>query len=186
MTAKPSFIAPPFHPDPAISLIGMAGAGKSTVGKALARELGWALVDSDHLIEATYGARLQDITDTLGKAAFLDMEATIIRAMKVSRAVIATGGSVVYREEAMQHLASLGPVVFLDVPFPVIKERVARNPERGIAMNPGQSLEDLFRERQDLYIRFADIRCPAEGKNPQQCARWILDNRPPPVRNAGA
>ena len=79
----------------------MAGAGKSTVGSALAQELGWALVDSDHLIEAAYGARLQDITDALGKSAFLDTEAKVISAIKANRTVIATGGSVVYRDTAM-------------------------------------------------------------------------------------
>ena len=80
----------------------MAGAGKSTVGSALAQELGWAFVDSDHLIEAAYGARLQDITDTLGKAAFLDTEGKVICAIKANRTVIATGGSVIYRDAAMQ------------------------------------------------------------------------------------
>ncbi len=74
MSSKPDLTAAPAMPAPCITLIGMAGAGKSTVGSALAQELGWAFVDSDHLIEAAYGARLQDITDKLGKAAFLDTE----------------------------------------------------------------------------------------------------------------
>ena len=178
MESQPSLIVRPDHPAPAISLIGMAGAGKSTVGRMLARELDWAFVDSDHLIEATYGARLQDITDALGKEAFLDVEGQIVTSIRVHRAVIATGGSVVYRDVAMRHLAELGPVVFLDVPFYLIEERVARNPERGIAIAPGQTLEDLFGERQELYARYAKWHCPAGDKTPQQCVRWILENLP--------
>ena len=179
MPTKPALTAAPSAPAPCITLIGMAGAGKSTVGSALAQELGWALVDSDHLIEATYGARLQDITDALGKSAFLDTEAKVIAAIKAHRTVIATGGSVIYRDSAMQHLAALGPIVFIDVPFRLIEERIARNPERGIAMNPGEKLEDIFNERLALYTHYATMRCPAEGKNPAQCARWICDHLPP-------
>lgn len=181
MSTQPCLTAAPSAPAPCITLIGMAGAGKSTVGFALAQELGWALVDSDNLIEATYGARLQDITDTLGKAAFLDTEAKIICAIKANRTVIATGGSVVYRDAAMKHLAALGPIVFIDVPFHLIEERVARNPERGIAMNPGEKLEDIFNERQALYTHYASLRCRAEGKNPAQCARWIHTHLPQDV-----
>ncbi|RRD71769.1 MULTISPECIES: homoserine kinase [unclassified Desulfovibrio] len=165
--------AAPAKTVPCISLIGMAGAGKSTVGKVLARKLGWAFVDSDHLIEAVYAARLQDITDALGKSAFLDVECTVVTAVRARRTVIATGGSVVYRHEAMAHLASLGPVVHIEVPFRIIEERVARNPERGIAMNPGETLQELFAEREALYARYASLRCPAEGKSPAQCAHWI-------------
>ncbi|CAI3242195.1 homoserine kinase [Desulfovibrio legallii] len=176
--AATALIAAPKAALPCVVLIGMAGAGKTTVGSALAQELDWAFVDSDHLIEAVYGARLQDITDALGKRAFLDAEATVVCAIRAQRTVIATGGSVVYRPAAMAHLASLGPLVFLDVPFQLIEERVARNPERGIAMNPGESLRDIFDERQALYSRYARVHCPAL-ESPQACARWIRANLPP-------
>ncbi|SDF19676.1 homoserine kinase [Desulfovibrio legallii] len=177
MSAAP-LIAAPQAALPCVILIGMAGAGKTTVGGALARDLDWAFVDSDHLIESIYGARLQDVTDALGKEAFLDAEATVIRAIRAQRAVIATGGSVVYRPAAMAHLATLGALVFLDVPFALIEERVARNPERGIAMNPGESLRDIFDERQALYNRYAALRCPADAP-PEDCARWIRVHLPP-------
>lgn len=170
------------HAAPCITLIGMAGAGKSTVGSALAREMDWAFLDSDHLMEAIYGTRLQDVTDALGKERFLDMECTTICALAARRAVIASGGSVVYREAAILHLARLGPVVHLDVPFSVIEERVARNPQRGLAMAPGQSLRDLFDERERLYRRYASIVCRAGEHSPQQCARWIIRQLPPSVR----
>lgn len=174
-------IAAPLTPAPCITLIGMAGAGKSTVGMALARELDWAFLDSDHLIEAIYGTRLQAVTDALSKEAFLDVECTVVSSIKACRAVIATGGSVIYREAAMRHLNALGPVVHLDVPFAVIAERVARNPQRGLAIGPGQSLEDLFNERAQLYRKYARMRCDAGNRNPAQCAHWIIRHLPPEI-----
>jgi len=153
----------------------MAGAGKSTVGGQLARLLHWKLMDTDQLIEAVYGVPLQDITDKLGKEAFLNVEGTVICAIKAHRVVLATGGSVVYRENAMAHLHSLGPIAYLDVPLPVILKRIARNPLRGLAIAPGQSVEDLFREREVLYARYADFAIDAGGLSPAACARAILD-----------
>lgn len=177
----PSSITAPARPSPCIILIGMAGAGKSTIGEALAKRLDWAFMDSDHLIEAIYATRLQDVTDALSKDAFLDVEATVISSIKANRAVIATGGSVVYRERAMRHLASLGPIVHLDVPLDIVEERIARNPQRGLAIGPGQTLRDIFLERQELYTRYATLCCEATCKNPQQCVDWIVDNLPPQV-----
>jgi len=153
----------------------MAGAGKSTVGGQLAQLLRWKLMDTDQLIEAVYGVPLQDITDKLGKEAFLNVEATVICAIKARRMVLATGGSVVYRENAMAHLHSLGPIAYLDVPLPVILERIARNPLRGLAIAPGQSVEELFREREALYAHYADCVIDAGGLSPEACARAILD-----------
>ena len=162
-------------PRPCISIIGMAGAGKSTVGQALAQTLGWAFMDSDYLMEALYGSRLQGVTDELSKEAFLDLEACVVGSVRAARTVLATGGSVVYREAAMRHLASLGPVVHLEVPLALIEERIARNPERGLAIAPGQTLRGLFEEREALYRRYAGLHCPAAGRTPQQCAEWIRD-----------
>jgi shikimate kinase len=158
-----------------ITLIGMAGAGKSTVGRQLAQLLGWKLVDTDQLIESAYGAPLQDITDKLGKEAFLDVEATVICAIRAHRVVLATGGSVVYRENAMAHLHSLGSIAYLNVPLPVILERIARNPLRGLAIAPDQSVEDLFREREALYARYTDCTIDAGGLSPEACAKTILE-----------
>ena len=177
----PPAMSGPTRPSPCIILIGMAGAGKSTVGEALARTLGWAFMDSDHLIEAVYAARLQDVTDALGKSAFLDVESSVVSAIKANRTVIATGGSVVDREQTMRHLASLGPLVYLDVPFTVVEERIARNPQRGLAIAPGQTLRDIFQEREELYTRYATLRCPAADKNPQQCVNWIVQQLPAEV-----
>lgn len=157
-----------------ISLIGMPGAGKSAIGSKVAELLGWAHVDTDHLIEATYGICLQAVTDALDKEAFLDVEAAIIGAMRVQRAVISTGGSVVYRPETMRWLASLGPVVHLDAPLSLLLERIARNPDRGIAIAPGQTIEDLFREREALYRHWATWSIPVDGRSIARCAEAVL------------
>lgn len=159
---------------PCVSLIGMAGAGKSTIGLRLANELGWAFLDSDHLLEALYAARLQDVTDALGKEAFLDAESAMICSIRAHRAVIATGGSVVYRPAAMRHLASLGPVVHLDVPLAEVMRRIARNPQRGLAIGPGQSIADIYNERAPLYARWRTLRCDAARQGAGRCARQIL------------
>jgi shikimate kinase len=157
-----------------ISLIGMAGAGKSTVGRHLACLLGWELMDTDHLMEAAYGASLQQISDALGKEAFLDAEAAVIGGIRARRLVLATGGSAVCRKKAARHLRTLGPLVYLDVPLPLILERIARNPQRGLAIAPGQSVEDLFHERRALYKRYASCTIKAGALAPEACAKTIL------------
>ena len=136
---------------------------------------GWAYVDTDHLIESTYGARLQDVTDALDKERFLDVEARVIQSLRMQRAVLATGGSVVYRPEAMRYLTSLGPVVFLDVPLPLILERISRKPDRGLAIAPGQTVEDLFREREALYRQWATCRVAAGDIDVSETANAVFD-----------
>ena len=138
-------------PGGCITLVGMAAAGKTTIGRLLAELLGWGHVDSDHVIESVYGARLQQITDSMSKEEFLDLEASVIVSLKLSRTVISTGGSVVYRQNAVDYLKELGPLLHLDVPLPIILERIARKPDRGLAIAPGQTIEDLYEERKALY-----------------------------------
>lgn len=175
MNTIPSVTVPGLSDGQCLTLIGMAGAGKSTVGRAVADLLGWAYVDTDYLIEATYGARLQDVTDALDKETFLDVESRIILSLRMQRTVLATGGSVVYREEAMRCLTALGPVVFLDVPLGVILERIARKPDRGLAIAPGQTVEDLFRERESLYRRWATCRVEPGNFDVSETARAVVD-----------
>lgn len=158
-----------------ITLIGMAGAGKSTIGKLLAHELGWMFIDTDHLIEAQYGTNLQSVTDTMTKEEFLDVECTIVSNVRAKRCIIATGGSVVYRERAMEHLNTLGPVCHLEVPFETILERINKNPDRGLAIAPGQTIEDLFNEREALYKKYSTVSVPCKGKTAQQCVTALLE-----------
>ena len=158
-----------------ITFIGMAGAGKTTIGRLVARALNWAFADSDHIIEAAFGTALQNVADSMSKEAFIDMEAEVVGGLNFTRTVISTGGSVIYRQSTMEHLATLGPVVYLDVPMQTILERIARNPDRGLAIAPGQTIEDLFKERECLYKRYATIAVNTAGIGPAESARRVLE-----------
>lgn len=157
-----------------ITLIGMAGAGKSTVAQALAQHISWSLADTDHILEATYGTILQNVANNLTKDEFLDTEAHCIQNLRFNRTVIATGGSVIYREKAMEHLASLGPIVHIMVELPLVLSRIARNPNRGLAIAPEQTIKDLFYEREALYQKYAHYTLHADELNPAQCANEIM------------
>ncbi|MDR2893109.1 MAG: shikimate kinase [Deltaproteobacteria bacterium] len=163
--SAPSEVNGIFPEDKSIIIIGMAAAGKSTMGRELAKMLGWLFVDSDNLIESAYGTRLQNIADILTKDEFLDMEATVIQRLRMQRCVIATGGSVVYRPQAVEHLRTLGPLLHLDASLEIVLERIARKPDRGLAIAPGQTVEDLYNERKLLYQQAEDLRV-ASGEKP--------------------
>lgn len=158
-----------------ISIIGMAAAGKSKMGAELARLMDWGHADADHLIEAAYGAPLQQITDSMTKDEFLDLEATVIKNIRLKRCIVSTGGSVVYRHSAMEHLQSLGPVLHIDVPLPIILERIARKPDRGLAIAPGQTIEDLFNERHALYEKYAGVTIEGGNEPVQEYAKKALE-----------
>lgn len=162
-----------------VSLIGMAGAGKTTVGRELALRMQWAQLDTDHVIEALYGARLQTLSATLGREDFLNAESLVIRCLNVQRAILSTGGSVVHRPEAVAYLASLGPLVYIEVPLPVILRRIARKPDRGLAIAPGQTVEDLFAERQELYRKAATVTFAGNDGPPAalaaDIAQWLAE-----------
>lgn len=140
-----------------VSLIGMAGAGKSTLGRLLAERLGWAHLDTDRLIEAYYGLPLQELLDGLGLTAFLKAEETLVSMLGLRRTVISTGGSVVYGPVAMERLKLLGPVIHLEISLPTFLVRVGDAGNRGLAMAPGLTREDLYLERQPLYQAAADF-----------------------------
>jgi shikimate kinase len=138
-------------------LIGMPGAGKSTVGVILAKRTLRAFVDTDVLIQTAQGRTLQDIVDADGYLVLRKIEEEVLRGLAVRGHVIATGGSAVYSETAMAHLRSGGTVIFLDADLPTIASRIKDFGTRGLAKRPDQDLADLFRERRALYRQYADI-----------------------------
>lgn len=140
-----------------IILIGMPGAGKSTIGVVLAKTLGMAFLDSDLVMQNIEGELLQSIIDRDGMEAFLDKEASALLTLDGTGQVIATGGSVVYRAVAMKHLKSLGLVIHLDVPYEEIERRVHNMTTRGIVIRKGATLKDVYDERQQLYWNYADM-----------------------------
>ncbi len=140
-----------------IILIGMPGAGKSTVGVVLAKRIGYHFVDSDILIQEKEGKKLSEIIAEKGTDGFLEVEDRVNSGVRTEHCVIATGGSVVYGENAMQHLKSIGTVVYLWESCENLKKRLGSLKARGVALRAGQTLEDLYQERSPLYDRYADI-----------------------------
>ena len=138
-----------------ISLIGMAGAGKSTVGKELAKILDFRLVDSDTLIEEQYEKSLQNILEDEGYIKLREIENLVLKNLRLHETILSTGGSAVYSDEAMQHIQQYSKVIFLDVPYDQILERVPSFLDRGFAKAPSQSIEEAFEERQELYKKYS-------------------------------
>ena len=139
-----------------VTLIGMPGSGKSTVGVLLAKALGYGFLDTDLVIQQQEGALLQEILDEKGVPYFLDAEERAVCSVQCDQHVIAPGGSVVCREGAIAHLKAMGPVIYLRVPLEQLKERIHNLDSRGIAMEPGQTLEDIMALRAPLYQQYAD------------------------------
>ena len=138
-----------------ISLIGMAGAGKSTVGRELANILNFRLIDSDVLIEEQQGKSLQKILDDEGYIRLREIENSVLKNLHFKEIILSTGGSAVYSDEAMKHIQQNSKVIFLDVSFREILERVPSFHDRGFAKAPSQSIEDAFEERQELYNKYS-------------------------------
>ena len=138
-----------------ISLIGMAGAGKSTVGRELANILNFRLIDSDTLIEEQQGKSLQKILDDEGYIRLREIENSVLKNLHFKEIILSTGGSAVYSDEAMKHIQQNSKVIFLDVSFGAILERVPSFHDRGFAKAPSQSIEDAFEERQELYNKYS-------------------------------
>lgn len=156
-----------------LALIGMPGAGKSTVGVLLAKRMGYAFVDTDLLIQTGEGRYLQQIIQERGVAAFCDMEAAYILKLRAQRTVIATGGSVVYRPEAMAHLKSLGCLIFLDIELEALCQRLGDLDARGVVLAPGQTIEGLYAERHPLYCQYAQMRVSCAGCTPEQVVNRV-------------
>ena len=138
-----------------ISLIGMAGAGKSTVGRELANILNFRLIDSDVLIEEQQGKSLQKILDEEGYIRLREIENSVLKNLQFKEIILSTGGSAVYSDEAMKHIQKNSKVIFLDVSYNEILERVPSFSDRGFAKAPSQSIEDAFEERQELYNKYS-------------------------------
>ena len=146
-----------------IVLIGMPGVGKSTVGVILAKVMGYQFLDADLLIQEQEGKLLREIIAEAGADGFIEVENRVNASIDCSKTIIATGGSVVYGQEAMEHLKSIGTVVYLEVPFSVLERRLSDIKGRGVVLNDGQTLYDLYMERIPLYEQYADVSVSEEG-----------------------
>lgn len=148
-----------------IALIGMPGVGKSTVGVVLAKNMGMSFMDSDLVIQEQEGKKLHDLIEEHGMDGFLEIEARVNASLNPKTAVIATGGSAVYSEQAMQHLKSIAMVCYLKLSYESIEERLGDLEQRGVVLREGETLRELYDERVPLYEKYANITVECENKN---------------------
>ncbi|MCI5613883.1 MAG: shikimate kinase [Agathobacter sp.] len=146
-----------------IVLIGMPGVGKSTVGVILAKVLGYQFLDADLVIQEQEGKLLHEIIEEKGTDGFIRVENRVNASLDTDKTIIATGGSVVYGKEAMEHLKEIGQVVYLEVSFEELEKRLADIKGRGVVLRVGQTLKDLYLERTPLYEKYADVTVNEEG-----------------------
>ncbi len=160
-----------------IVLIGMPGVGKSTVGVILAKVLGYQFVDADLVIQKEEGKLLHEIIAEVGTEGFIAVENRVNSNICVEKSVIATGGSVVYGKEAMEHLKEIGTVIYLRLPYEELQKRLHDIKGRGVVLKDGQTLKDLYEERIVLYEKYADIVVDEFGLNVEQTIERIMDMR---------
>lgn len=159
-----------------IVLIGMPGAGKSTMGVVLAKVLGYQFVDADLLIQMEEKRLLKDIISEEGLEGFLEIENRVNKNLHTIKTVIATGGSVVYGAEAMEHLREIGHVVYLKLDFDTIDSRLGNIKQRGVVLKDGQTLYDLYLERCPLYEKYAHLTVNCEKLDIEGVVDTIVKN----------
>ncbi|MEE0845984.1 MAG: shikimate kinase [Eggerthellaceae bacterium] len=160
-----------------IILIGMPGAGKSTLGIVLAKIINYDFVDADLVIQQQCDKTLQKLIDACGPDGFIEVENEILRDMEAEHTVIATGGSAVYSAEAMGHLSSIGRVVYLKISYEQLVNRLSDLQERGVVLKGGigMSLRELYDERKPLYEHYADITVDVDDLSITAAARKVAD-----------
>ena len=146
-----------------IILIGMPGSGKSTLGVVLAKKLGYSFIDSDIVIQDTYGCTLEKLIDEYGDAGFIQIENDVNCHISPEHAIIATGGSAVYGKEAMKHFKQIGTVIYLKVSEKELESRLGSLKERGVVSNGKTTIEEIFIDRKRLYEKYADMVIEQEG-----------------------
>ena len=160
-----------------IILIGMPGAGKSTLGVVLAKILNYSFIDADLLIQSQCDKTLQKIIDACGPDGCIEVENEVLCTLSADQSVIATGGSAVYSDEAMKHLSSIGTVVYLQVSLKELENRLGGLYERGVVMKDGigMSLNALYEERIPLYEKYAEVTIDIDGLSVRDAARQLVD-----------
>lgn len=153
----------------------MPGAGKSTVGIILAKNLALGFIDTDILIQINQQKSLQQIMDASSHRNLRVIEQNEVLKLNIENHVIATGGSVVYSESAMDHLLSISTVIFLEVHFDTIVDRIHNFETRGIAKAKDQTFKDLYMERQRLYKKYAEITIDGNDQSQEALAEQIAD-----------
>ncbi|MBQ8554692.1 MAG: shikimate kinase [Clostridia bacterium] len=156
-------------------LIGMPGCGKSTVGVVLAKALGMDFIDSDLVIQRKMNARLSAIIDQYGDDGFREIENHINAELEAENSIIATGGSVVYGEDAMRRMKELGTVIYLKLSYESVEDRLGDLHARGVTIKPGWTLRDLYNERCPLYEKWADLVVEADGLRVREVVKFVRE-----------
>lgn len=154
----------------------MPGVGKSTVGVLLAKAMGMDFVDTDIVIQNQCKCTLQTVIDRDGIDAFIALENRVVSELSFDNAVIATGGSVVYGSDAMENLKKHGKIVYLNLECDELLKRLSNIKTRGVAMKPGQTLENLFMERDVLYKKYADVIIDENGLSIEDTVKIVMEN----------
>jgi shikimate kinase len=157
-----------------IVLIGMPGAGKSTLGVLLAKALGMNFVDTDIVIQQHEARLLQEIIDNEGIERFMKIEEEVISNLRLKNCVIATGGSIIFSDKAVKSLKQEGKIFYLNVPYEKIEKRLKNIRTRGIVIKKGNNLKDVYEERVPLYIKYADKTVDCSNKNIEECIKEII------------
>lgn len=158
-----------------IVLIGMPGVGKSTAGVVLAKVLGYQFLDADLVIQEEEKRLLHEIIKDEGTEGFIEIENRVNASINVEQSVIATGGSVVYGKEAMEHLKEIGTVVYLKLPYEALEKRLHNIKGRGVVLKDGQTLYDLYEERVLLYEKYADVIVDETNLDVEQTIQKIIE-----------
>jgi shikimate kinase len=159
-----------------VVLIGMPAVGKSTIGVLLAKSLLLSFTDTDLLIQEKYKKSLCDIIKDNGTKAFLNIEEDIILNTDLKNSVIATGGSAVFGERAMNQLKENGVIVYLSLPIDEIKKRIGDIKSRGVVLTNGNTVDDIFKERKPLYEKYADIKFDCDNLTAEECVEKIIQS----------
>ena len=157
-----------------IVLIGMPGCGKSTIGVLLAKRLGRYFLDTDVLVQVAHDKSLHELIETNGMDGFCQIEQDYVTCIDIKNAVIATGGSVVYYESSMRSLKSDGIIVYLQLPLSELEKRLGDLNQRGVVLEPGQTLPALYEKRTPLYEQWADVTMDLSGLNHDESIEAIL------------
>ena len=157
-----------------VVLIGMPGCGKSTLGVLLAKALMMDFVDTDLLLQKQSGKPLQKTVDELGSEGFSKWEEDFVSQLDLANTVIATGGSVAMEDRAMAHMQKNGVIVFVKLSYETIEKRLSNISTRGIAMKKGQTLKDLYDQRQPSYHRWADVIIEADGQDVEETVAALV------------
>lgn len=158
------------------TLIGMPGAGKSTIGVLLAKALGYEFIDTDLVIQQREGKLLKEIIAQEGNDGFKKIEEEVNASIEASQSVIAPGGSAIYSEKAMQHFKKIGMVIYLKLSFESVKHRLGNLKARGVVLEKGQTLYDLYCERVPIYEKYADITVDLDDLSIGDSLEKVLEN----------